>query len=73
METAMPAVRERKLSLEEFRSRFADEKPYFEYWDGEAVQKTRPTRLHLLIQEILVRLLGALVITSINTRTYYWP
>jgi Uma2 family endonuclease len=60
MEATMPAVQERKLSLEEFRSRFADEKPYFEYWDGEAVQKTMPTRLHSLIQEILVRLLGAL-------------
>jgi len=56
----MPAVEERKLSLEEFRTRFAEEKPYFEYWDGEAVQKTMPTRLHSLIQEILVRLLGAL-------------
>jgi Uma2 family endonuclease len=60
METAMPAVAERKLSPGEFRARFADEKPYFEYWDGEAVQKTIPTRLHALIQEILVRLLGAM-------------
>jgi Uma2 family endonuclease len=56
----MPAVQERKLSLEEFHARFAEEKPYFEYWDGEAVQKSRPTRLHSLIQEILVRLLGAM-------------
>jgi Uma2 family endonuclease len=60
METAMPAVEERKLSLEEFHVRFADEKPYFEYWNGEAVQKTMPTRLHSLVQEILVRLLGAM-------------
>jgi Uma2 family endonuclease len=60
MEAAMPAVEERKLTLEEFRARFADEKPYFEYWDGEAVQKTMPTRLHALIQKILVRLLDAL-------------
>jgi Uma2 family endonuclease len=48
------------LSPEEFDSRFAGEKPYFEYWEGEAVQKAAPTRLHSLIQEILVRLLGAL-------------
>lgn len=56
----MPAVEERKLSLEEFRDRFAGEKPYFEYWDGEAVQKAMPTRLHALIQKILVQLLDAL-------------
>src|ERR1022692_16424 len=60
METAMPAVEERKLSPEEFRARFAGEKPYFEYWNGEAVQKSMPTRLHSLIQEILVRRLGAM-------------
>jgi Uma2 family endonuclease len=48
------------LSLEEFHARFDGEKPYFEYWDGEAVQKTMPTHVHSLIQEILVRLLGAL-------------
>jgi len=52
-----------RLSPEEFRSRFAGEKPYFEYWDGEAVQKTAPTRLHSLIQEIRVRRLDALVTT----------
>jgi Uma2 family endonuclease len=56
----MPAVEERKLSLKEFYARYSGEKPYFEYWDGEAVQKSKPTRLHSLIQEILVRLLGAL-------------
>jgi Uma2 family endonuclease len=60
METAMPAVAVRRLSLEEFHARFDGEKPYFEYWDGEAVQKAMPTRLHSLIQEILVRLLGAM-------------
>jgi Uma2 family endonuclease len=56
----MPAVAERKLSLEEFHARYDGEKPYFEYWDGEAVQKSMPTRLHALIQEILVRLLRAM-------------
>jgi Uma2 family endonuclease len=56
----MPAVAERKLSLQEFHDRYADEKPYFEYWDGEAVQKSMPTRLHALIEEILVRLLRAM-------------
>jgi Uma2 family endonuclease len=56
----MPAVAERKLSLQEFHARYAGEKPYFEFWDGEAVQKSMPTRLHALIQEILVRLLRAM-------------
>lgn len=56
----MPAVAERKLSLQEFHARYAGEKPYFEYWDGEAIQKSMPTRLHALIQEILVRLLRAM-------------
>jgi len=56
----MPAVAEHKLSLEEFHARYAGEKPYFEYWDGEAVQKSMPARLHSLIQKILLRLLDAM-------------
>jgi Uma2 family endonuclease len=46
----------RRLSLEEFHARVDGEKPYFEFWDGEAVQ----TRLHAPIQKILVMLLDAL-------------
>jgi Uma2 family endonuclease len=60
MEGVMPAAAERKLSLEEFHARYGEEKPYFEYWDGEAIQKSMPTRLHSLIQKILVKLLDAL-------------
>jgi len=56
----MPAVAEQRLSLDEFHARYDEEKPYFEYWDGEAVQKSMPTRLHSLIQKILVMLLDAL-------------
>jgi Uma2 family endonuclease len=56
----MAAVAERKLSLEDFRARYSGEKPYFEYWDGEAVQKSMPTRLHSLIQMILVQMLEAM-------------
>jgi len=56
----MPAVAERKLSLEEFHARYDGEKPYFEYWDGEAVQKSMPTRLHALVQKILMNLLDAM-------------
>src|ERR1700722_12361065 len=53
----MPAVEERKLSLEEFHARYDGEKPYYEYWNGEAVQKSMPTWLHGLVQGILQRLL----------------
>jgi len=55
----MPAVATRKLSFEDFHARYRGEKPYYEYWDGEAVQKSKPTRLHSLVQEIIVRLLDA--------------
>jgi Uma2 family endonuclease len=54
----MPAVAEQKLSLQEFHARYDGEKPYYEYWDGEAVQKSMPTLLHSLIQGILLRLLN---------------
>lgn len=60
MNAVMPAVEDRKLSLQSFHARYDGEKPYFEYWDGEAVQKSMPTRLHSLIQKILVRLLDAM-------------
>ena len=43
----------RPLTLEEFRVQYADEKPYYEYWFGEAVQKSAPTWLHILLQQIL--------------------
>jgi Uma2 family endonuclease len=41
------------LSLEEFRQRYAEEKPYYEYWFVEAIQKSVPTWLHCLLQAIL--------------------
>src|ERR1700729_3577506 len=56
----MPAVAEQKLSLQEFHDRYDGEKPYYEYWDGEAVQKSMPTFLHGLIQGILMRLLSGI-------------
>lgn len=31
------------LSVEEFHARCGAEKPYFEYWNGEAVQKAAAT------------------------------
>ncbi len=41
------------LSLEEFRSRYRQQKPYFEYWFGEAIQKTVPTWLHGVLQRVI--------------------
>ena len=41
------------LSLEEFRSRYRQQKPYFEYWFGEPIQKTMPTWLHAVLQVIM--------------------
>jgi Uma2 family endonuclease len=56
----MPATQEGLLTLEEFRVRYAGEKPYYEYWAGEAIQKSMATFLHGLIQKILMRLLDDL-------------
>jgi Uma2 family endonuclease len=56
----MPAVAQQRLSLQEFHARYDGEKPYYEYWDGEAVQKSMPTFLHGLLQGILMRLLSGI-------------
>ena len=48
------------LTLEEFRLRYADEKPYYEYWFGEAIQKAVPPTIHGLLQLILCELLKRL-------------
>jgi Uma2 family endonuclease len=48
------------LTLEEFRLRYANEKPYYEYWFGEAIQKAVPTTLHGVLQQILCALLKAM-------------
>ncbi len=56
----MPAVAEQKLSLEEFHANYGGEKPYYEYWNGDAIRKSMPTLLHGLIQAILLRLLNEL-------------
>ncbi len=45
------------LTLEEFRLRYAEEKPYYEYWFGEAVQKFAPTWLHTLLVKVLLNAL----------------
>jgi hypothetical protein len=45
------------LTIEEFRSRYRDQKPYFEYSFGEAIQKTVPAWLHAVLQGIMVQFL----------------
>ncbi|HEX4228490.1 MAG TPA: Uma2 family endonuclease [Bryobacteraceae bacterium] len=46
------------LTVEEFEARFGHEKPYYEFWYGEAVQKSTPTWIHGLLQRILMELLS---------------
>ena len=41
------------LSLEEFRARYRQHKPYFEYWFGEPIQKPKATWLHAVLQGIV--------------------
>jgi Uma2 family endonuclease len=65
----MATVAEQKLSLQDFHARYDGEKPYYEYWDGEAVQKSMPTYLHGLIQGILMRLLDGIGYTAASEVT----
>ena len=41
------------LSLDQFERLYGREKPHYEYWFGEAIQKSMPTSLHGLVQAIL--------------------
>jgi Uma2 family endonuclease len=47
------------LTLQQFEEIYAAEKPYYEYWFGEAIQKSVPTSLHGTIQGVLFMLLVA--------------
>jgi Uma2 family endonuclease len=51
------ATASKALTKEEFRSLYAGRKPHFEYWFGEAVQKSMPTWLRSVLQRILGGLL----------------
>jgi len=46
------------LTIAEFEARYGQEKPYYEFWRGEAVQKSMPTWMHGLLQKILMELLS---------------
>ena len=48
---------------------YAGEKPCYEYWAGEAVQKSRATSLHGLIQKIVMRLLDEIGYESVSEVT----
>ena len=45
------------MTLEQFDCEYSRQKPYYEYWFGEPVQKSMPTRLHSILHKILQRLL----------------
>ncbi len=45
------------LSLEEFHRLYDGEKPNYEYWFGEAIQKPRATSLHGALQFVLMMFL----------------
>jgi Uma2 family endonuclease len=47
-----------KLTVPEFEKQYGHEKPYYEFWYGEAVQKSMPTWIHSLLQRILLDLLS---------------
>jgi len=47
-----------KLTVAEFEKQYGHEKPYYEFWHGEAVQKSMPTWVHGLLQKILMDLLS---------------
>lgn len=47
-----------KLTVAEFEKRYGHEKPYYEFWHGEAVQKSMPTWIDGLLQMILSSLLS---------------
>lgn len=47
------------LTAERFEQLYSDDsKPYFEYWFGEAIQKSMPTLIHGVMQWVLAMLLA---------------
>ncbi len=53
----MAAITE-KLTVAGFEKQYGHEKPYYEFWHGEAVQKASPTWIHGLLQKIILNLLS---------------
>jgi Uma2 family endonuclease len=55
----MSAIAE-KLTVQEFRKKYAETKPYCELLNGEAIQKALPPKLHSVLQFVLTMLLKEL-------------
>jgi Uma2 family endonuclease len=53
-----------KPTLAEFEEQFGGEKPYYEFWDGTAVQKPRPGWKHGILQLILGQRLRQLSLSA---------
>jgi len=49
----------RKLTVAEFEEQYGREKPYYEFWQGEPVQKSTATWMHGLLQRIIMDLLSS--------------
>ncbi|HEY6990515.1 MAG TPA: Uma2 family endonuclease, partial [Bryobacteraceae bacterium] len=45
------------MTVEQFERQYGHEKPYFEFWFGQPVQKAMPTWIHSMLQKIIMRLL----------------
>jgi len=45
------------MTVEQFERQYGHEKPYFEYWFGEPIQKAAPGWIHSMLQKIIMRLL----------------
>lgn len=45
------------MTVEQFDQQYGHQKPYFEYWFGEPVQKQMPTWILILLQKIIMRFL----------------
>ena len=45
------------MTVEQFEQQYGHEKPYFEYWFGEPIQKAAPGWIHSMLQKIIMRLL----------------
>jgi len=45
------------VTIEQFDQQYGQQKPYFEYWFGQPVQKAMPTWIHSMLQKIIMRFL----------------
>lgn len=45
-----------KLTLEEFEEQYGHADRAYEFWDGDAIPKSRPTWIHGLLQAIIIQL-----------------